>query len=760
MKERYSKPQILLSAPGAMLRCSNACLRYLGTGTRFVGRFPSDTLLKTSALPHSRCRPFRRDSSSAAESSLLDAYKDYPDQLPDKQDKQEEQPRFKITRIKSDELSRNARLSEGENFRRNQRKRTRRVVHGDSAETALLMELSKSRSLPPGITSSAVSKELQWVKDDPKELAIRIAHLLNAGQAPLAVAMLRNAQSTRIECSAAWNRLMSYCFRQGAPLAAFKFFNDMKKRGRNPTERTYTIMLRGLCLRSRQSGVKPVELAQKIYQQLLSKNSGVKPSLYHHHAMLEVCGTYHDMDTLWKVIGELPATGINKPNAQTYTVILLALRNSFDNDMDSIPEDKMELRKEKRKSLVLDAKRIWADVINLWRKRELDVDNQLLSAMVSVLSDPLDELNSYNVLALIHQTMGIPILISKPEGKTMKGSAQGNWEAAVRSSKDRPNYTPWRPLDSESALVEELPTEYGPVDADEWVEDLEGVFDPVEEKDVPLLVPDNMTLHNILTVCRILTKGTRAGKEYWDLLTSREGPYKVEPDLGSCHEYLRLLRISRSSHTVVELISQQMIPRGLAEGRTFHIAMSCCLRDRTNPNVLINAQSLLMLMKDTLVLPDPRPLKSFVDLCNVLAENPQWLLGLKGLEDIDQSTTNLTILGRNLRWALHKTVVESLEPHIERLYESMENELELDTNSPSKISSNTVNGFFALEFMIKTREMLDKLLGPRYEDIIMKSDRDWISPIALKLRKFSNPEVAKKLSKAQLRPLTHHYSSK
>lgn len=551
----------------------------------------------------------------------------------------------------------------------------------------------------------------------------------------------------------------------------------MKKRGRSPTDRTYSIMLKGLCLRSRQAGVKPVDLAYKIYQQLLDPKSGVSASHFHHHPMLEVCGTHHDMDKLWQVLSELPETGPNKPNAQTYTLILLALRDSFDHAVETLSEDQMELRKEKRENLVLDTKRLWADIINQWRKGQLDIDKQLVTTMAHVLSDPMDELNSYNVLALLKQTMDIPILISKPRVPTMRGSVQGNWEAAVRSSKDRPNYTPWQSLEATSDPIKkreettpaDTPAEEVSVAAEEeerYIEDLEDVFEPVAEvntDDGPaFLTPDNSVLNIILNVCRILTKGTGAGRGYWNLFTLDENGYKLQPDEGNFHEYLRLLRISRSSQLAVDMIRQQMVPAGLVEGKTFHIAMSCCLRDRTNPNVLVNGQALLDLMHENLPLPDPRPLKGFIDLSDALTTNPQWLLGLRGLEDIDQTTTNLTMMGRNLRWALQKAVITSLEPHINRLYESMEQQLQ--SSSSSNVSSkatrdpDTINGFIALDFMVRVRQMLDKLLDSQYEGILRKADRDWISHLAIKLRKFSKPEVASKLKNSRLRPLMHHYS--
>jgi hypothetical protein len=537
-------------------------------------------------------------------------------------------------------------------------------------------------------------------------------------------------------------------------------------------------MLKGLCRKSLQAGVKPVDLAYKIYRQLLDPDSDVTPNHHHYHAMLEVCGTYHDMEMLWTVVGDLPELGPHRPTAQTYTLILQAILGALDNSIQDIPEDQMELRKEKRETLILDAKRIWADVINQWRKGELDIDGDLVSKMAWVLIDPMDEPNSYNALALFKQTMDIPILVPNPKAVPLQSSEQGKWEAAVRLSKKLEgreqefNYTSWKSLESEpkNEEVEELEDdmiakEEGQ-DTENLVEDLGDVFDPVEELNSDggpsFLKPDNGHLHIVLTVCRILTKGTAPGRGYWNLFTLDHNGYNIKPDPGNFYAYLRLLRISRSSQTALDVIRQQIVPTGGLDGKALHIAMSCCLRDRTNPNVLLIAQSFLSLMQKHLPLPDPKPLASFIELSNVLTENPQWLLVLRGLEDIDPNATNLTIMGRNMRWALQKTVIASLEPHANRLYESMEQVLD----SPMKYYSlgphkfpDAVNSHLALQFMVKFRELLDKVLGTQYAGVMTKSDRDRIQPLAIKLRKFSNPEITEKIESFDiLRPLSHHYS--
>jgi hypothetical protein len=135
--------------------------------------------------------------------------------------------RVKLARNAPRTSLRNARLAETQNYNRNLRGKQRREVLGNKEEVDKLMELARGNGVPDGVNSSVVARELHWLKD-PKELGIRIGILLQANKVPLAVAMLRRAESMKMETSASWNRLLSYCFERGAPLAAFRFYNDVR----------------------------------------------------------------------------------------------------------------------------------------------------------------------------------------------------------------------------------------------------------------------------------------------------------------------------------------------------------------------------------------------------------------------------------------------------------------------------------------------------------------------------------------------------
>jgi hypothetical protein len=92
----------------------------------------------------------------------------------------------------------------------------------------MLMDLASLQDRHVHVSRRALGKEMVWLKD-PKALAIRVGRLLKLrSEGPaMAAAMVRRAQSEGMECAVAWNRLMSHCMGRGAPLAAFKFYNDV-----------------------------------------------------------------------------------------------------------------------------------------------------------------------------------------------------------------------------------------------------------------------------------------------------------------------------------------------------------------------------------------------------------------------------------------------------------------------------------------------------------------------------------------------------
>lgn len=204
-----------------MLRSSNALIRNGRASALLRKRFLHDMPSKFEAITQSRFCLHKVNMHIPSHSRFLHARYGEPAETLEHVSYASESARYPPRKS-----LRNQRLAESQNYNRNLKKRQRREVRGDKQEAEKLMELAKETGMPIGVSKVAVAKEIDWLKD-PKELSTRVARLLQGNQAPMAVAMIRRAETRRLDTSVAWNQLLSYCFDRGAPLAAFRFYNDV-----------------------------------------------------------------------------------------------------------------------------------------------------------------------------------------------------------------------------------------------------------------------------------------------------------------------------------------------------------------------------------------------------------------------------------------------------------------------------------------------------------------------------------------------------
>ncbi|KAL1981170.1 hypothetical protein VTN96DRAFT_3017 [Rasamsonia emersonii] len=741
-----------------MLRCKDAYIRSAGArGGSYLSRGHSDVMTRVG---YSGGRLFKAASLSSRTSSWT-----YGQTL---RSRLETSPRWDVVRRFSASSASSFALRD---LLRDHGKKKDSYPKGSEDEARVLLEIATGKEAALSVSPKAVELEIKWLKD-PKELADRVARLLKGRKAAMAAALVRRAQKEGIECMVAWNHLMAHCMDRGAPLAAFKFYNDMKKRGRRPNASTFTIMLDGLSRDSHQRGLHPVKTAYSIYKSIFTEKSGIRPNIIHFNAMLKVCGRHYDIDTLWKVVGDLPEEGPDAPDVKTYTIILTSINAITQRDVERIPPSQLDKMIARRAAGVRDGKRIWADIVNQWRTGRMTIDNHLVGTMANLLINGLDEHGCYDALALFNQTMGIPIFAKKPPHYVPSGSLTPQSLYEATRTRPRTEIDQQDDLDQDAESLEDQ--EMAEMDRTELEEDetevnFEGLFDPVtnttpDEKSrsdnsastPALLRPGNVELSLILEACRLLTEGAGPGKQYWEYLTLRDDGPKVQPDEHSFHQYLRLLRVARSSRVALGMIRDQMVPANALEGKTFHIAMSCCRRDRQNPNVFNIANELLALMDTHLPLPDPRALIGYHELIDVLAANGQWLMMLNGLDVDEDKRSNLAQTGRKLKLALQTTAISKLQPHVSKLCEAAEKGQITKASDRSHPLNNrddgSVAGFFALKALVRTRALMDTVLGPQYESLLSKSDRERIEPEAKKLRKFSSPEMVVKFEDSVLSP--------
>lgn len=373
----------------------------------------------------------------------------------------------------------------------------------------------------------------------------------------------------------------------------------MKKRGHKPDAHTYTIMLRGFVASIRKP--QAVQNALSVYNSMFAPNSTVTPNIIHTNAIINVCARGKDMDALWSVAGRLPETGPGAPDKWTFTTILNALASNAQTKASQLqqgrqPEEHDEQVRKVFDDAVEDGRKLWGDVVTRWRKGDLMVDQPLVCAMGRLLLLGSRKSGWEDVFGLVEQTMNIPRW--RPGGEEQKTLPPPPPTTTTTTTTTQSGF---EPVQIETAAREEK-TGAGRMRASAYAQ------------------PGNNAL-GMLMQAAIMTKNVPAGKMYWDLLTDANGPYKLEPDAANLASYMRLLRISRASKMIVDLLrselltTNQTLAKEFYKRGTFVMAMSTCVRDKNNPNVFEHANRVVDMMQDR--LPDemvPKVLEMYVNL--------------------------------------------------------------------------------------------------------------------------------------------------
>ena len=392
----------------------------------------------------------------------------------------------------------------------------------------------------------------------------------------------------------------------------------MKKRGQIPDSYTYVLLFRGLA--SYAHYPQALEKALSIYHSMSSAKSPVRPSVIHTNAVLKVCARANDMDALWGIAAKLPEFGIGAPNNLTWTTILNALQRSALVDTESLEEPEEKSRRIGK--AVLEGRRMWDDIIGRWRKGNMWIDEELVCAMGRLLLIGDKQEDWDDVLSLVEQTMAIPRLKPRLE----------------KSYRETASTSQTREPEGDHPKLGGQDFEHG------------GEFQmiPVDQPDssgnkVPSFtytVPGRNTLSLILEACmKMRTK--KLAIHYWALLTDGT-KFQIQPDLDNFHAHMRVLRFSRSSEETLELMRNGMPAAKVKPTRTsFWIAMSTCMRDKNNPNVVDSASKILDLMQNELQDPDIRTIRLYLELAVATDKGPNIV---KALRRLGPSTVNIRSL--------------------------------------------------------------------------------------------------------------------
>ena len=418
---------------------------------------------------------------------------------------------------------------------------------------------------------------------DPMRLADEVQRNLKKDNYDKAIALVRASEKQGLKDGSpagsvnnivAWNHLCDWCMAQRDPKTALKTFNEMKKRGHKPDAHTYTIMLRGFGDNIRKPNA--VGDAMRVYSSMFEPNGKTKPNTIHTNAIIAVCAKGSQMDQLWSVAGRLPDKGAGGADHVTFTTILKAI------ERDAIAKAARYMAKEGEGSdagfifeeAVEDGRKLWRDVIVKWRRADLRIDESLVCAMGRLLLLSKKRGDVLDVLKLVEQTMDVKLSKSVEQGETLGAVDESQQAVAV-----------FQPVPAN-----QLPTN---------TEVAEG--QPLDRASPhPVYVqPGNNTL-SMLMEAALLTKQPHIGKSFWNLLTSPNRQFKLAPDANNIVAYLRLLRFSRASADIVELLQRDWptdVAKDLNRRGVYVIAMSTCVRDKNNPNIFKISSKIVDIMQ-------------------------------------------------------------------------------------------------------------------------------------------------------------------
>lgn len=390
----------------------------------------------------------------------------------------------------------------------------------------------------------------------------------------------------------------------------------MKKRGHKPDAHTYTIMLRGYTMNHKKPNA--VEEAMKVYDSMWRPESNIKPSIIHSNAIIHCLGRALNMDALWSVAGRLPDRGPGAADKWTYTTILNTMQACAVKDAGQLAETDgdQDAAANVIQNAIGEGRRLWEDIVSRWRSGDVNIDQTLVCAMGRLLL--LGQKQDWDdIFSLVEQTMRLPRL-GPPRNFGMGEHAQ-EFEDALASPPSINEGTTSGLQQLEEAV------------ADERSPKVKNEFAVVDLSDRPTKARDGSDMpspyanvgNNVLSLlieASIKLKAIPTGKAYWERLTNPENEPFVMPDDDNIRSYQRLLRLSRSSKEMIDLLRKPV--NGALEGvwyrrATFVIAMSTCARDFKNPNVFTHASTILDLMQDKLPEPDLKVMTMYLSLAMV-----------------------------------------------------------------------------------------------------------------------------------------------
>ncbi|KAK9245412.1 hypothetical protein V1506DRAFT_250377 [Lipomyces tetrasporus] len=172
---------------------------------------------------------------------------------------------------------------------------------------------------------------------DPYVLAEKVKKTLDKGELQDAIILARDG---RDRSTVSWNYIIQSEFQNKHVSAALGYFNEMRKRGAEPNDRTFTLVLNGLAINT-DTAPTAVQKCLRLFAYIIDQKKH-KVNNFHLNAALKVCASASDVDAMWQIL-EM-AGDLVEPDEATYTTIGPLLAKEGISIDDVFPREKPNRR--------------------------------------------------------------------------------------------------------------------------------------------------------------------------------------------------------------------------------------------------------------------------------------------------------------------------------------------------------------------------------------------------------------------------------
>ncbi|KAL7308407.1 hypothetical protein PS15m_011613 [Mucor circinelloides] len=228
--------------------------------------------------------------------------------------------------------------------------------------------------------------------DDPYVASEKVTKILELGTVDDAADYIR-ALPIYLQSPVVWNQLIGYCAKYGRANYAEQYFSQMRKRGIEPNERTFTHMLVAY---GKSSSPQAIHYAEAWLRKM--KDFDIKPAPIHINNLMRVYNHAGRPEKTMELLKQISTSGDILPDAVTYSIALQACPQlPFHDKAREVKHIWREMLRRIEKSQpgqssLLSQKAaniIWQeDAIrhNKTRDAELELDDSLVVALLSAVT--------------------------------------------------------------------------------------------------------------------------------------------------------------------------------------------------------------------------------------------------------------------------------------------------------------------------------------------------------------------------------------